>query len=204
MPQVVGAVVGAIISAATYVAGIPVIGNILTSIAINAFVNFAGKALGIFKELNISSDFAGCIRNTFDGTTSHRIIYGKRRVGGQVIYQTTTNDNLDSDDEQVKGNNKFYHIILALAGHECEAIEQIWFGDLILHFVTGTKGWVDNPEYINDDNKKLIYVSYQLGTTDQVVDSFIYNNIPDHLSQYLKHLKYIQGHVWYISDGISL
>lgn len=47
----------------------------------------------------------------------HAIIYGETKVGGVVVFKEVTD------------NNKYLHSIIALAGHECEAITAIFLND---------------------------------------------------------------------------
>lgn len=50
-----------------------------------------------------------------------RIVYGRDRVAGHVTYAQSTGDK-----------KQFLHLVLSLAGHECDAIEKIWFNDVLL------------------------------------------------------------------------
>ena len=47
-----------------------------------------------------------------------RVIYGRDKVSGPLIYAQSTGD---------KG--QYLHLVIALATHECDAIEEIWFND---------------------------------------------------------------------------
>ena len=47
----------------------------------------------------------------------HRIIYGKTRVGGTIVYAETTS------------NNDFLHLVIAVAGHEVNAFTKIFFNE---------------------------------------------------------------------------
>ena len=47
----------------------------------------------------------------------HRIIYGKTRVGGTIVYAETSN------------NNDFLHLVIAVAGHEVNAFTKIFFNE---------------------------------------------------------------------------
>ena len=50
-------------------------------------------------------------------TAPRRVIYGKRRVGGVLVYAGTTDDD------------NLVHLIIALAGHEVESISDIYLND---------------------------------------------------------------------------
>ena len=47
----------------------------------------------------------------------HRIIYGKTRVGGTIVYAETTS------------NNDFLHLVIVVAGHEVNNITKIFFNE---------------------------------------------------------------------------
>jgi len=47
-----------------------------------------------------------------------RIIYGRDKVSGPIVYAESTGD---------KG--QYLHLVIALAAHECDAIEEVWFND---------------------------------------------------------------------------
>ena len=71
---------------------------------------------------------------TSAGSTS--IIYGQTRMGGVVFYQETTN------------NNKFLHRLIALAGHEINAISEIYLNDEIV--TLNADNYVTFPESYTD------------------------------------------------------
>ena len=84
----------------------------------------------------------------------HQIIYGKMRVGGARIY-----------DEATGNNNKFLHRIIAVAGHEIEAFDDIYIDDELVT-LDGT-GNVTSPERYDGKVRILTH----LGSTDQVADA---------------------------------
>jgi hypothetical protein len=51
------------------------------------------------------------------GIAPHRVIYGKTRVGGTMVYADTTNDN------------DFLHMIITVAGHEINSITKVFFNE---------------------------------------------------------------------------
>ena len=84
----------------------------------------------------------------------HQIIYGKMRVGGARIY-----------DEATGNNNKFLHRIIAVAGHEIEAFDDIYIDDEIIT-LDGT-GNVTSPERYDGKVRILTH----LGSPDQAADA---------------------------------
>jgi len=59
--------------------------------------------------------------NSRGSALDHQIIYGKMRVGGAVVY-----------DESTGTNNKFFHRIIAVAGHEVESFDKIYINDEVV------------------------------------------------------------------------
>jgi hypothetical protein len=55
------------------------------------------------------------------GTAPQRIIYGRDRISGPIIYVQSTGTK-----------KEFLHLVVALAGHECDDIEAIYFNDVLL------------------------------------------------------------------------
>lgn len=86
----------------------------------------------------------------------HAVIYGRTKVGGVIVYKETTD------------NDKFLHMIIAIAGHEVTSIEEVYFDDVELEvgFKFGQLNEVTGPEQY--DGKAFIY--RYLGTDDQLAD----------------------------------
>lgn len=59
----------------------------------------------------------------------HQIIYGRTRVGGTIVYIEGTE------------SNKYLHIVVALAGHEIDAVEEVYFNDEIITLDGGGMGY---------------------------------------------------------------
>jgi len=68
--------------------------------------------------------------NVRDPAATRKIIYGKCRVGGAIVFFNTSDTN-----------NNYLHLVIAVAGHEIESYEEVYFGD--------TKVW-ENGSYVND------------------------------------------------------
>jgi len=50
----------------------------------------------------------------------HQVVYGRTRVGGTIVYIEGTE------------SNKYLHVVIALAGHEIDAVEEVYFNDEII------------------------------------------------------------------------
>lgn len=55
------------------------------------------------------------------GVAPQRLVYGRDRISGPVVYAESTGTN-----------SEYLHLVIALAGHECAAIESIYFNDTLL------------------------------------------------------------------------
>jgi hypothetical protein len=74
---------------------------------------------------------------------THKIVYGRTRVGGTIVYMQGTD------------SNKYLHIIITIAGHEIDAVEELYFDDELVTLSGG----------VGYGNKAR--VQYKLGTDDQ-------------------------------------
>lgn len=84
-----------------------------------------------------------------------RIVYGRARVGGIMVY-------LDSTE-----NNKYLHLVLALCDGPVQAIDEIWFADQLVTLDgsgNGTGKWADK-----------VRVKKYLGTDSQTADTDLIN-----------------------------
>ena len=64
---------------------------------------------------------AGRIHQIRQAITTRRTIYGEQRVSGPLLYATSTQDN------------KMMHLVIALAGHEIEAIDDVLLSNVLIH-----------------------------------------------------------------------
>ena len=84
-----------------------------------------------------------------------RIIYGETRVGGSLIYITTT------------VTNKYLHMVIVLASHQIQAINTVQLGDdLIFNDDIDSNGNVTAGKY-----KDKARIKKHLGTAAQAADS---------------------------------
>ena len=68
--------------------------------------------------------------NVRDPASTRKLVYGKARIGGTIVFFNTS----DTD-------NNYLHMVIAVAGHEIESYEEVYFGD--------EKVW-ENGSYLND------------------------------------------------------
>jgi hypothetical protein len=86
----------------------------------------------------------------------HAVIYGRTKVGGVIVYKETTD------------NDKFLHMIIAIAGHEVDEIEEVYFDDAELGFAGKNAALNEVTSPSQYDGKAFVY--RHLGTDDQLAD----------------------------------
>jgi hypothetical protein len=117
---------------------------------------------------NFGSKFA-----SRSSSAPRQIIYGKTRVGGTILHLETTGTD-----------NFLLHMVVAVAGHEVEAIETVRINDKDLTTTTSTISGstvhtVTNADFTNTDNDnnfgsgRLVRFTKVLGTDTQSVDGFL-------------------------------
>ena len=79
---------------------------------------------------------------------AHRVIYGRTRVGGNIVFLQTTE------------SNKYLQMVIAVAGHEIDAFEKVYFDDAEVTL---------NGDGVGFNN--LARVKYNLGSDDQTAFS---------------------------------
>jgi hypothetical protein len=104
----------------------------------------------------------GTTVNAVSPAADHAIVYGQQRVGGVVFYRSVTNDQ------------QYLHSLIALAGHECQEIGDIYAGDTLL--TLDGDGFVTNSEYqLKDADGNVtgpaIRINKHLGTAGQAADA---------------------------------
>ena len=83
--------------------------------------------------------------------SARNVVYGRCRVSGTVVYMSTTGDK-----------NQWLHIVVAIAGHEIEEIEQVYFNDDLVPLVSNTPTGFYNG---------VARVNKHLGDANQTVDT---------------------------------
>lgn len=84
--------------------------------AIGAGLSMVSRALA--PKPNLGAQMRGITQTTREPAGSRKIVYGKMRVGGQVVFISNSGDD-----------NKYLHMAIAFASHEIESYEEIWFND---------------------------------------------------------------------------
>jgi hypothetical protein len=154
MPQVV-------IAAAAAGAG-TLLASSATIAATSAFAGFAaGTAAAFFAKSFVASVVLGGLSQALakkpiggaggysfasrQAVAPRNIVYGRARVGGTIVYINSTGSK-----------NKFLHMIIALAAHEVDEVEKVFFDDQEITLDGNNKGFGGKATII-----------YRLGTDDQ-------------------------------------
>lgn len=101
--------------------------------ALGAGLSMLSRAL--MPSLDMSS-MQGSTLNVREPSAPRKIVYGRTRVGGAIVFLDTSGDD-----------NKFIHLVIAVAGHEIEAFEKVFFGDRLVWSNGAYQGvWADYAE----------------------------------------------------------
>ena len=87
-----------------------------TAFAVGAGLSLISRALA--PKLNLSAQMGGRSVMTREAAHSRKIVYGRARIGGNVVYLESTGTD-----------KKYLWLVTAIAGHEIDAYEQLWFND---------------------------------------------------------------------------
>jgi hypothetical protein len=84
--------------------------------AIGAGFSMLSKAL--MPKPDLTGQMSGRSVMTRDSAHSRKIVYGRAKIGGNVVYLESTGTD-----------NKHLWLVIAVAGHEIDAYESVWFND---------------------------------------------------------------------------
>ena len=104
-----------------------------TAAAFTAFAIGAGLSLisrALMPKPDLGTQMGGQSVTTREAAHSRKIVYGRARIGGNIVYLESTGTD-----------NKYLWLVIAVAGHEIDAYESVWFNDY--------KIW-DGTNYLNN------------------------------------------------------
>ena len=161
-PVVIGAAIGAAASTAVgyYITGTIVASAIASSFATSFAISLAGSvalsALSGKPSGSFGAQGASVVNRdqmVKQAITNRRVIYGTSKVSGPLVFMETTE------------NNKYLHLVIALASHEITNIPSIYIEDDRISSFDGN-GDVTSGDYANK-----VRVKFHLGAADQVADA---------------------------------
>ncbi|HAS21650.1 MAG TPA: hypothetical protein DCR51_00525, partial [Idiomarina loihiensis] len=88
----------------------------LTAFAVGAGLSLISRALA--PKLNLGAQLGGRSVMTREAAHSRKIVYGRARIGGNVVYLESSGTD-----------NKYLYLVTAIAAHEIDAYEEVWFND---------------------------------------------------------------------------
>mgnify|MGYP000143700856 CR=1 FL=1 len=90
--------------------------SLWAAFALGAGLSMVSRAL--MPKPDLGTQMGGRSVMTREAASSRKIIYGRARVGGNVVYLESTGTD-----------NKYLWLVTAIAGHEIDAYEEVWFND---------------------------------------------------------------------------
>lgn len=105
-----------------------------------------------------TSSMRGLLTNTREAAGAQEIVYGKVRKGGVITYM-----------ESNGGGNLYLHQIICLAGHEVNAIGDIYINDKVV--TLDSDDFVTDSEWRGENNSRNILIKKFTGADDQDVYS---------------------------------
>jgi hypothetical protein len=173
MPQAIPVIVGAVAStvggavAAGTLSSLFTIATLKTfaiNLAIGGVLSFAQRALTPKPKIpTLAPNFSSLgesaqsrLVNVKQAIMSRQVIYGQRRIAGNLVYASATNEN------------EFLHLIFAVASHEIQSFESFQINEDTV--TVGGDGFVTTSKYVEGDTK-FVRIKTHLGTDTQTADS---------------------------------
>lgn len=110
------------------------VGSIVAMGAGMAFQALAGKQ----KSPSVESTAADQKQLVRSSVAARRVIYGRAKVSGPIVYATSTGPDLQN-----------MHLVVPLAGHQIEAVETLWIEDTPIQVSDLVDGQVVTGKYAN-------------------------------------------------------
>ena len=137
------------------------VGNKILAYAI-AYIGVTAVTSWALRALSPKPDFdtnTGLLANTRQATAPQEVVYGEIRKGGVVTFIESTGDT-----------NQYLHQIICLAGHEVNAIGDIYINDEVVTWDSST-GLVTTSKWQDADGNSKIRIRKHLGADNQTADS---------------------------------
>jgi hypothetical protein len=132
---------------------------IFVGLATIAAVSWIAKSLMPKFDQDAFGSSSGLMTNTRNATAPQEIVYGTIRKGGIITYLESTGST-----------NEYLHQIICLAGHEVEAIGNIYINDQeIASNEIDNDGFVTNSTWQDNDGNSTILIKKFLGSPTQNV-----------------------------------
>jgi hypothetical protein len=159
IPSLIGALTGTFAVGSTF-AGMAITGfwgSVAANLAVNIAAGYALNALAPKAKAGAAGAGYASV-NALSPAAATNIIYGATRVGGITFYQETTN------------NNKFLHKLVAVAGHEVNAIGDIYLNDELVT-LDGSGNVTSPSNYITYSKDRTNAGSFVVGKTYKIANT---------------------------------
>ena len=93
-----------------------VLGTFVATFAIGAGLSVVSRAL--MPKPSMGTSMQGNSVTVREPAVSRKLIYGRARVGGAIVYLDSTGTD-----------NEYLHLVVAVAGHAIDGFEEVWFND---------------------------------------------------------------------------
>lgn len=175
MPQVAIAVAAAAASSGAAAAIGTGIAATLAGALAAGVVSTVGSSLLLKppKSPSLQLEAQGIVSLQRSSVEPHKVIYGTRRVGGNVVFMDTTDETTYHDAEtgeekNYKKDNAALHLVIAMTGHEVDEIGDIYFDDEVVELDENGEA-VDSKFQIG--KVPAIRVNKHLGHVNQLADA---------------------------------
>jgi hypothetical protein len=159
IPSLIGALSGTFAVGSTF-AGLAITGfwgSVAANLAVNIAAGYALNALAPKAKAGAAGAGYASV-NALSPAAATGNIYGSTRVGGITFYQETTN------------NNKFLHKLVAVAGHEVNAIGDIYLNDELVT-LDGSGNVTSPSNYITYSKDRTNAGSFVVGKTYKIANT---------------------------------
>mgnify|MGYP001209434850 CR=1 FL=1 len=166
-----------------------------SAIATTAAIQFGlGAILSKLQPQPSIAGMRGALVTQRDPVASRKVVYGKRRVGGTPVAIATTG-----------AENKFLYSVIALAGHEVESIEELYFNEERVYSWNGSSYVKDtNASYYDAGDSELFNVGFYLGTDSQPADANLVSTFSEWTTDHrLRGIAYVVVQLKYNAEKYS-
>ncbi len=150
---------------------------LLAKAAFSAFVSLVGETLSrpSAQQAPMIAEVQARKQLVRASADPRRVVYGQVQVSGTLLYASNGTDT------------NYVHLVIALAGHSCQAIGDIWLGDTLLGALDG------GGNCTAGSFAGYVRVKKYLGTTDQIPDADLNAECPEWAAKYrpLKGITYV-------------
>ena len=167
----------------------------LSGLAANKFGSFlirAGLGLALAAQ-QPKLPSKGYTVNQKGSNLDHQIIYGKTKVGGAIVFDTTTGSS-----------NKYLHRVIAVAGHEVNSFEEIWLNDYKLTLDANgevTSATNDGGSTTTTRYNGYVRVKTKTGTDTQAAEGTLVSEVTDWTSAHrLRGIAYMYVRLKFDAD----